>query len=540
MPQDAFTLRLVAKELNEELTGGRVNKINQPDREEVSLVIYTGKRTVKLVVNANASDCGVYFCDDDRENPLNAPNFCMLLRKHLQGAQILGVSMVGFERILKIRFLCLSDFSSCERELCVEVMGKYSNVLLLERDIILGAMKTTSLDENRRRVILAGAKYTLPAPQDKVDPRDFAALSRVLSAAEGDRARYLFTRVAGLAPVTAEQIAAGDTGGDFARYVYDYIFSDEISPCATESDFFARTVAGAVPYPTLSAAQTAFYRAKRAKKAEDGLKRRLLSAISAALKKHEKRLAQEEEKRRDCALAEENRKKGELLTANLWRLPRGEKSCELTDYTDGSAVKISLDARLSPAENAQAYFKKYRKQKRALEILDAQEEETRAEIGSLCALRAAVVSADGTEDLLCAEEELLLAGLLKSPERDGRRKKTAEYPFRVYEKDGFTVRAGRNNLQNERLVRLSAPEDIWFHAQRYHSCHVVVRTEGREVPRAVLQFAADVCAKYSDGGGDRVAVDYCPVRRVKKPAGAKAGFVTYTDHETLLGDPEHV
>ena len=158
MPQDAFTLRLNALELSDALSGGRINKINQPAREEISIVIYTGKRTVKLTLNVNASDCGVYFSEDEKENPLVAPNFCMLLRKHLQGAQIMDVKTVGFERIIAIRLHCISDFSECERILYAEIMGKYSNLLLTENEIILGALKTTAADGNWRRLNLPGSK----------------------------------------------------------------------------------------------------------------------------------------------------------------------------------------------------------------------------------------------------------------------------------------------------------------------------------------------------------------------------------------------
>ncbi|MDE6677026.1 MAG: NFACT family protein, partial [Clostridia bacterium] len=162
MPQDAFTLRINALELNAALSGGRINRINQPSREELSFIIYTGTHTVKLVLNTNARDCGAYFTEDERENPLVAPGFCMLLRKHLQNAEILEVSTLGFERILCFKLLCTSDFSSCERILYAEIMGKYSNLILTEKGVVLGALKMTSLDENCKRAILAGVKYTQP------------------------------------------------------------------------------------------------------------------------------------------------------------------------------------------------------------------------------------------------------------------------------------------------------------------------------------------------------------------------------------------
>ena len=406
MPQDTFTLRLIAKELDETLRGGKINRVNQPSKEELGLIVYTGKRTLKLTVNANASDCGVYFTEDERENPLVAPNFCMLLRKHLTGAEILGVCLDGFERVLVIRVRCFSDFSETERELRAEIMGKYSNVILVENGTVLGALKTAALDEACKRAVFPGVKYTLPAPQDKIVPTDRAALAALFSLPHEDTARFLFSHVAGLAPCTAEQIVASYRGGDFAEYLYGYIFSDEISPCVTEregevTDFFARQAEGGIPFPTLSAAQSYFYGKRRGRKQIEAERRRLLAAVNAVRKKTEKRLAQIREKQRECASCEENRVKGELLTANLYALSRGMRSCELYNYYDekGGTVKIALDETLTPSQNAQSYFKKYRKQKRALEIAGPQEREAAAELDYAESLLAAISAAACAEDL---------------------------------------------------------------------------------------------------------------------------------------------
>lgn len=543
MPQDTFTIRLLSRELDDALRHSKINKINQPTKEELSFILYTGKRSLKLTINANASDCGVYFTDDNAQNPLVAPNFCMLLRKHLQGAEILGVATPGFERILIFRLMCYSDFSSCERELYVEVMGKYSNVILTEQGTILGALKTTTLDEACKRAILPGAKYTLPAPQDKVDPSDLPALQALFSApVAGDVARFLFTNVAGLAPVTAQQLVNGYRGGDFAKYLHDEIFSNEIAPCVLErsgvvTDFFARSVEGAIPFATISEAQHYFYGKRRAQKSFEALTRKLKSAVTAVKKKQEKRLAQILDKRQECQDAEENRVKGELLTANLYAIARGMKSCELNNYYDGGTMKIALDERLTPSQNAQAYYKRYRKQKRTLEALEPQEETVRAELDYTVSLLSAIDAAENAEDLECLSEEMLEAGLLSAPNEKRKREKK-EFPYRRFEKDGFEILAGRNNLQNDRLVRSSAPDDIWLHAQKYHSAHVVVKTHGRPVPDEVLLYAAQICAKYSDGKlGGRIPIDYCPIKSVKKPPKTKAGFVTYNDYKTLLVEP---
>lgn len=540
MPQDAFTLRLNALELNKMLKGGRINKINQPAREEISFLIYTGSRTLKLNLCANAENCGVYFSDEEQENPLVAPNFCMLLRKHLQSAEISEVDSPNFERILRFRFKCVSDFSSCERILYAEIMGKYSNLILTENGVILGALKSTSLDFGSKRMIFSGASYVPPAPQDKVNPSDFAALSRTLSEADGDISKYLFTHVAGLAPVTAEMIVDSFQGGDFAKHVSEFLFSDEISACVKEAggapvDFLARRVEGAIPFPTLSEAQSYFYGKRRAAKQFERQKAKLESVVKTALKKQEKRLAQVLERKTACADAEENRVKGELLTANLYRLERGMSGCELENYYDGTLLKIALDNTLTPAQNAQSYYKKYRKQKRTLEMVAPQEAEIRAESDYLESVYSLVSSADDLNDLKSIEEELLAAGLVKPPQEKARKKKP-EVPFRSFEQGGFEILAGRNNLQNEKLLRSCDSEDIWLHAQKYHSCHVVIRTNGRAVPDTVLEFAARICARYSSAKGERIPVDYCRLKYVKKPKGSRAGFVVYTDYKTILAE----
>ncbi len=549
MPQDAFTLRLVAKELDERLRGGRVNRINQPGREEVSLIIYTRTGAVKLLLSANAAACGAYFTENDRENPLSAPGFCMLLRKYLQSAELLSVSTPGFERILLFRFRCVSDFSEKERTLCAEIMGKYSNLLLIEDGVILGALKTNSADDNCKRFIFPGAKYAPPAPQDKVDPSDFAALSRLL-AENAERlaqspdggADFLFKRIAGIAPCTAQQIVASYRGGGMAGHVRDFLFSDEISPRVAERggeavDFYARAAEG-VPFATLSEAQCYFYRKKYEKREFESKKRGMDGVLRAATKKSEKRLAGILEKKLSCADFEENRIKGDLLTANLYAVPRGAKRCELPNYYDetGKTLSVLLDAQLSPAENAQAYYKKYRKQKRTLEALAPQEQEVSAELEYLRSLSAALAVAETADDLLSLEGELTENGLLAPPKEKAKKQKP-EIPYRTYEAEGFRIFAGRNNLQNDRLVRQSAPDDVWLHAQKRHSCHVVIQTNGRPVSDSVLQFSADLCAKYSDGGGDKIPVDYCAVKFVKKPPKSKAGFVLYSNFRTLLGDP---
>ena len=534
MPQDAFTLRLIAKELNAVLCGGKINKINQPEREEVDLLVYTGSAVKKLALNANASDCGAYFSESVKENPTVAPSFCMLLRKHLLNAEIKEISLVGFERILAFRFFCVSDFSSAEKILYAEIMGKYSNLILTENGVILGALKTTSVGENCKRLILSGAKYSLPEAQDKTDPSDYPALFELLREPPKENlADFLFRRIRGIAPVTAENIVKWYGGGNLAKHVYDYLFSDEITACVNEHDFFARWEEGARLFPSLGEAQAHFYGDRQRKKIFSSRCRKYRAAVNGAIKKQEKRLVQIADKQNECRDAESNRIKGELLTANLWKVEKGARGCELENFYDkeGGTLKITLDPYRSPSENAQNYFKKYRKQKRTLEALAPQKEEAEKELEYLRSLSASIDYAKEEEDLNALGEELSAAGLVKI--ENTKKKKETPVQFRTFEKDGFRILAGRNNLENDKLVRSSRPDDLWLHAKNYHSCHVVIRTEGKKVPDGVLLYAAGICARYSEGKGDKISVDYCEIKYVKKPPKSKLGFVVYTDYKTV-------
>ena len=549
MPQDAFNLRRNAEELNGLLSGGKINKVVQPARDEVLLYIYTGKSLLKLTICTNASFCRVCLTEEEKDAPAVAPNFCMLLRKHLLGAQITKVEQVGFERIVAVTMHCVSDFAQTDRVLYCEIMGKYSNIVLAEKGIILGALKTACLETGAARVLFPGAKYALPAPQDKADPRDRAALSGAVQAvlSSDDPAKVLCDRVAGIAYPTAAQIVAEyplNAGMPFADFVYNYLFAGEGAPCVLyrgnePQEFAAKRLTGALPAPSLQAAQATVYGYKTGKKAFEEKKRKLQNAATALKKKQEKKLAQILEKLKECEDAESCRLKGELITANIYRLERGMSACKLENYyEEGSPLlTVALDRTLTPAQNAQNYYKRYAKLKRTVEALTPRLHAEESDLDYTESVLAAIRQSEETRDLTEIEEELISLHLLREPQ-SAKKRKAAESPFRVFEKDGFIVRAGRNNVQNDRLVRAAAPDDVWLHTQKYHSAHVVIAAGGRKVPDAVLEFAARLCAYYSDGrGGGKIPVDYCERRFVKKPSGAKAGFVNYTNYKTVLVEP---
>lgn len=568
MPQDAFHIRRLAQELNTFLVGGRINRISQVNKDELTFIVYTGKTTVKLILSANASNARVCLSLTEKEPAPVAPNFCMLLRKHLQNAEILEVRQHEFERIVELVVHCTTDFSECDRVLHCELMGKYSNVVLTEKGVILGALKTTALESENHRLLLAGVKYEYPAPQDKLSPFDGAGmrsrLQNYLSThADGwekeGLSLFLFENVAGLAMPTAREIvrraAERNQGADILsesaavplwEFVGEFCQNEPNRPCLKMqnggyADFFAFPVAGGVETPSLCKAEDEFYTARESKKGFEDKKRKLETTVRNLKKKQTKKLQETLERLKDAEKAEEYRIKGELLTANLYKLEKGMKEVELENWysPDMEKVKIALDATMPPSKNAQRYFKTYNKYKRAKEILTPMLQKEESEIDYTDSVGAAIAAAETELDLKEIETELIEMGLLRAPkERVGGKKKEQAIPFREYEHGGMKIYAGRNNIQNDRLLRAAAPEDIWLHTQKYHSSHVIIVTDGGQVRDETLLFAAEICAYYSDGkDGDKIPVDYCKRKFVKKPSKSKAGFVTYTDYKTVLVTP---
>ena len=570
MPQDAFHIKRLAAELRDFLVSGKVNRISQVNKDELTLIIYTGKTTVKLILSANASKARVCLSLTEKEPAPIAPNFCMLLRKHLQGAEILDVRQYEFERIIEIDFHCTTDFSESKRTLHCELMGKYSNIILTENGVILGALKTTALEDNSRRVFLSGAKYVYPAAQDKISPFDGAGMRSRLEngfvnhAATVDSetlSLFLFENVSGLALSTAREIVrrAEQMNGNLILalspssktplwdFVGEFCVNEPCKPCVKSvggeyTDFFAFPVDGGVEMPSLCKAEDEFFTRREGRKDFEQKKRKLENAARALKKKQTKKLQDTLERLKDADKAEEYRIKGELLTANLYRVEKGASGVELENWyePDCPTIKIALDATLSPAKNAQRYFKTYNKYKRAKEILQPMADSEQREIEYTDSVLCSILLAESGEDLKEIETELTELGLLRAAApRTGAKRKEIVVPFREYEFDGVKIYAGRNNLQNDRLLRLADPDDIWLHTQKYHSSHVIIAIRGGQVRDELLLYAAEICAYYSDGqSGDKIPVDYCRRKFVKKPSKSKAGFVTYTNYKTVLVTPK--
>ncbi len=546
MPQDAFTLQYVAKELKDMFVGGKISRINQPEKDVLSLLIYTRGGTVKLNFDLSAKYCRISAGESgEYANPKAAPNFCMLLRKHLQNAEICDIAQVGFERVIRFDFKCFSEFEIADMRLYVEIMGKYSNAILTKNGIICGALKTASLETGARRVTLSGAKYALPERQDKADPTDLPSLKAAFMRKDGDAAKFIADKVAGIAYTTANDIEEFYGENVTAEQLYSYINDQNYSPCVIYKDgepydFKARLTEGGLPEKSILSAQAKFYDYAVNKKKFTDKKRRLLSSLSSAVKKVEKRLADIADKLEECTKAEDIKLRGELITANIYAIERGMRSFEAVNYYDenGGKTVIALDPVLSPSQNAQKYYKKYAKLKRTEQNLSVQREEAAAKESYLKTIESNITLAENLSDLKETEEELISLHLMPARQTGSKKQVREAVKFRRYEMDGFIVLCGRNNMQNDELLRAISPEDTWLHAKTYHSAHVAVICNGREPTDECIKFAAEICAYYSEANGkDKAPIDYTKRKNVKKPKGANPGFVEYSAFKTILVAP---
>ena len=579
MAYDAGMLRAVLTEINRETgEGAKLEKIYQPSRDEVTLTLRMGKAIRRLVVNAGTSSPRVCLSELSRENPTAAPMFCMLLRKHLAGARLLRAEQIGFERAARFVFAGYDEMGyATEKTLIAEVMGKYSNLMLLDGEgKITAVLRPVDFTTSRLRQVLPGMKYELPPPQDKASPIDetregffekYAAYPP-----ESTIDKFVVSTYLGTSRQAAQEIAyraggidatVGGTPADAVWAVFSRWFSDlsagratptlVCSPDGTPVDFayFAETYRGAgwtnTEYPDFAGLFDAFFaerdRIERTRqRAQDLI--RLLAAAKARLSR---KLEAQTGELADTARGEEYKRTGDLVIANLYRLRRGDRIVSLIDYNADppAEVKVELDPRLSPSDNAERFYKHYRKAKTAKEILTGQIAHCRDELDYLASVESFLDRAETEQDLTDIRDELYRAGYASrmknyAPSKQNKLSK----PTETTTPGGYRVLIGRNNLQNDHLTfRVAARNDLWFHAKGVPGSHVILLCDGAEPSAEDYTFAASLAAGYSKAnaaGGATVPVDYTRVCNVKKPAGARPGFVIYKTNYTAYVLPERI
>ncbi len=558
MPQDAFTLRYLCEELNLIFSGGKVNRITQPSNDELILTIYTGKRTEKLLLDVNPSAPRIGVVKTEKESPLTAPNFCMLMRKHLLSATILGMEVVGFDRIIKIDLMASGEFfDSVKKTVFVELMGRYSNVILTENGKVLGGNRGINMFDDGVRPLIVGKPYVYPPVNNKKLPND-QNLIEIFDKKQTENLSDIITEnVQGVAKSTAKEIVSKYiektssnivNGNDFFGYLNDFLFNTKIQPCVIENnqeiiDVLVcpySTLEGEIkPFKHLYLAEEFYFETKQKVKRFKSKKERLISIVNTNIKKVKKRLTAIKNKEKDALSAEENRVKGELILSNIYMIKQGDKECELDNYYDGTKVKIQLNEYLSPSKNAENFYKKYNKQKRTLIALTPQREQAESELEYFNSVVDEINLAENISDLSEIEKELTHVGLIVLQKHD-KNKKQEESKIKTYIYNGYRIFVGRNNLENDKITFTAKQGDIWLHAKDYHSSHAIIETNGKNIDDDVLLTAAEICAYYSKGReGGKTEIVYTDRKFVKKPSKSKPGFVTYTNFKSLMVEPNN-
>ena len=574
MAFDAGVLRAVVREIEERAADGRIEKIYQPERDEIVLILRTAGTESRLLINAGSSCPRMNLTGIRTENPASPPMFCMMLRKHFTGGRLIRASQPGGERVARLTFECRDEMGfRTERNIIAELMGKYSNIIVTDsEDRITAVLKPIDFSASTIRQLLPGMVYTLPPPQHKIDPTtlDRRTFMAAAASADGDRAavKFISANFAGIAAVSAREIVyrtAGDVGATLAE-CGERLF-DELISVMREAESggprssVARDASG-VPieymyteltqykdnssvtvYPSISTAIDEFY-LKRAE--EERLRRKasdIFRILSNAESRTERKIALQKEELERCAMGDEYRRFADLITGSIYMLRRGMENAELTDWETGENVTIPLSTRLSPAQNAQLYYKKYNKAKSARVHLTEQINIAEKDLQYLATVRDALSRASSERELSELRAELYQSGFASRMKNYTERHRHTPLIMRFRTRDGHTVLCGKNNTANDYLTtKLAKRSDWWFHVKGQPGSHVVLECAQGETdpPESAFTDAAMIAAYHSAvSEGVSVPVDYTRVREVKKPSGSKPGYVIYHTNFTAYVTPEY-
>ena len=577
---DGVSVAALVCELNSGLSGARVDKIQQTEDDELLISFYGGcGGGKKLRLTANSQVARVCFTEDRKKSPETAPLFCMLLRKHLSGARFKEAVQPDFERVIKLVFDGTDEFGDvCEKYLIAELMGRHSNVILVdETNKIVDSIKRIDFSVSSVRQVLPGLLYENPPSQDKANILTVSLNEIVEKLKQQDKGlkadRAVLGAFLGISPLISREIVYNAFGTteiymeqlDYSRLldlaaccfeIFKKVSNKEFYPCylirndtGKPFEFSAikikqyETAAEVVAQTSMSEAAENFYREKDKCERLARKSARLVKLVSNNLERCAKKLVTQNSELKDAQNMEKYKRYAELITANLYALKEGEKQAVVVDYYDPEMkeITITLDERLSPANNAQKYFKKYNKAKVAADELTKQIKKTYAELDYLESVEEELIKAETEEDLLEIADELFEQGYLKRPKEQRKKKKEAIRPQEFITDDGFVILVGKNNKQNDLLtLKLAKNSDLWFHTKDIHGSHVILRYEyGREFTDSAIVCAAKYAARFSKASASsNVPVDYTYVKYVKKPSGAAPGKVIYTNQKTINVKPE--
>lgn len=572
MAFDGITIASLVKEFEDRLLGGRLYKIAQPEADELLITIKNEGKQYRLVLSASPSLPLVYLTDKNKQSPMTAPNFCMLLRKHLQNGRIVAISQPGLERAVHFQIEHLDEMGDlCQKTLIVEIMGKHSNIIFCHADgSIIDSIKRVSALVSSVREVLPGKMYFMPQTVEKLQPLD-ATREQFVEQISGKPMpvfKAIYTSFVGISPIMAQEICyRAKVDGEASVAALDRlgmerlkeVFFDTMSK-VREGQFEACVAYhknepvefGALPlslydqgeyhlkdFESISFLVEQYYAEKdtvsRIRQKSADIRKIVQTALERNVKKYDLQLAQ----MKDTEKREQYRIYGELINTYGYGLPEGSKQLEALNYYTNEMITIPLDDTLSPKENAQKYFDKYAKMKRTYEALVSLTEEVKTQIEHLESIMASLDIAQAEEDLVQIRVELEESGYVRR--KGGKKEKVTSKPFHYVSSDGFDMYVGKNNYQNDELTfKFATGNDWWFHAKGMPGSHVIVKTgPDGEMPDATFEEAARLAAFYSKGKGqDKVEVDYIQKKHVKKPAGANPGFVVYYTNYSMMIDTD--
>ena len=559
MPLDAICISALNAELQQRIAGGRIDKIQQPERDMLLFSLRANGENLRLLVAAGTGNARVHITKAGFENPAEPPMFCMLMRKHLTGAHIVSISQPDHERMLIIDLNSRDELGvETRKQLIVEMIGRSSNVILVGEDgHIIDCMRRVDFAGDPMRRLLPGMIYRLPPKQSKPDIWETSSEERIalLSAADQEQAvdQWLLDHFSGLSPLVCRELAYR-SGGDYellpaqldallesvkAGETEAYMLLQDGRP--KDFSFLAVSQYGSGTecrrFDSFSELLDAYYTQRDREEQQRRRSHELQRSIKTARDRVARKLSSQREELKRTESREEVRRQAELVTANIYRIKKGDRVLNCEDYyQDGCPqVAIPLDPLKTPQQNAAALYKEYNKLKAAekhLTVLTAQAEQQLDYLNSVLDM---IGRAESEKDLSDIRKELTETGILRRKKAGKTEKGKAQAPYRFVSDDGFEILVGRSNLQNDELTLKTARRtDYWLHTQKIHGSHVIIRCEGQEPPERTFLQAAVIAAYYSQGrNGGKLPVDYTMVRFVRKPSGALPGKVIYTDYKTI-------
>lgn len=577
MALDGITLRSLIHEMKSKLVNGKIDKITQPEKDEIWLTIRNEKQNHKLLISANSSTPRIHFVNDaKKENPLTAPMFLMLLRKHIGNGTIKSVEQRSTERIVEISIDAYDELRVLKNKtLIIELMGKHSNIILVHTEDrkIIDSIKRISLNISSVREVLPGLTYQYPPGHKKISPihrLDEDEFRRLCSNFHSEIYKLFYMSYEGMSPTISKEICyranvestevasslsevkTEKLWGTFSRMM-SRIEQHEYSPCIviqrnphTILDFSAVLLTHyetmeLVEYQSIHTACEEFYflkdRAERIQQRTSALRKKIQTRLDTLQHKTEK----QNNEISSSMLLDKDKLYGELLTSYIYQIKTGMSEITLENfYSNNEKITIPLDVQKSPSENIQRYFKRYQKSKNRIEELTEQLAIAQKEISYLENVLLSISQIETYDEISEIQDELAKQGYIRRPSNHKSKKETISSPMEFTASDGTTILVGKNNTQNDRLtLKLSSPNDTWLHTKDIPGSHVIIRAKQQDISEKTLYEAAVLAAYYSKGKfSSNVPVDYTERKNVKKPSGAKPGMVIYVNNSTIYVTPE--